>query len=108
TRNVGFKVTSGTSVAHHVSLDKRTCTCPEFKMLLIPCQYAIAAITINNLSSCGKKHCRVVLPVPNPDDIDVPTDVREGVVVLPPKTKHPLGRPPTKKKFSISEIPVVP
>ena len=47
----------------------------------------------------------VTLPVPDPKDVFIPPEVSE-LVLFPPKTKRPPGRPPTKRKRGAGEIPV--
>ncbi|KAL0885550.1 hypothetical protein Bca101_009533 [Brassica carinata] len=49
----------------------------------------------------------VTLPVPDPQDVFIPPDVSD-LVMLPPKTKRPPGRPPPKRKRSAGEILVRP
>ncbi|CAN6929361.1 unnamed protein product, partial [Brassica oleracea var. botrytis] len=46
----------------------------------------------------------VTLPVPYPQDLFIPSEVSD-LIMLPPKTKRPPGRPPTKRKRSAGEIP---
>ncbi|CAF2058942.1 unnamed protein product [Brassica napus] len=49
----------------------------------------------------------VTLPVPDPQDLFIPSEVSD-LIMLPPKAKRPPGRPPTKRKRSAGEIPVRP
>ncbi|CAN6857916.1 unnamed protein product, partial [Brassica oleracea] len=46
----------------------------------------------------------VTLPVPDPQDLFIPSEVSD-LIMLPPKMKRPPGRPPTKRKRSAGEIP---
>ncbi|CAN6828102.1 unnamed protein product, partial [Brassica oleracea] len=46
----------------------------------------------------------VTLPVPDPQDLFIPSEVSD-LIMLPPKTKRPPGRPPTKRKRFAGEIP---
>ncbi|CAN6822397.1 unnamed protein product, partial [Brassica oleracea] len=46
----------------------------------------------------------VTLPVPDPQDLFIPSEVSD-LIMLPPKTKRSPGRPPTKRKRSAGEIP---
>ncbi|CAG7896968.1 unnamed protein product, partial [Brassica rapa] len=45
----------------------------------------------------------VTLPVPDPQDLFIPSEVSD-LIMLPPKTKRPPGRSPTKRKRYAGEI----
>ncbi|CAF2227171.1 unnamed protein product [Brassica napus] len=104
------------------SLDNNSqmsCTCLEFQKVGIPCRHAIAAAMFRNLKhsefvadaylkkTWNETTKGVTLPVPDPQDIFIPSEVSD-LIMLPPKTKIPPGRPPTKRKRSAGEIPVRP
>ncbi|KAL0796088.1 hypothetical protein Bca101_067465 [Brassica carinata] len=113
-----FEVTvKTTGYGSTVNLDKRTCSCLEFQKIGIPCRHAIAATQFRDLqhsefvgdiylsATWDKTTKGVTLPVPDPKDVFISPEVSE-LVLFPPKTKRPPGRPPTKHKRVAGEIPV--
>ncbi|XP_048611677.1 uncharacterized protein LOC125585974 [Brassica napus] len=100
-------------------LNLRSCTCLEFQKVGIPCRHAIAAAMFRDLQhsefvadaylkkTWNETTKGVTLPVPDPQDLFIPSEVSD-LIMLPPKTKRPPGRPPTKRKRSAGEIPVRP
>lgn len=48
----------------------------------------------------------IILPVPNPKDINVPAEVLK-VELYPPTTKRTKERPGVKRKLSGGEVPVI-
>ncbi|CAN7057939.1 unnamed protein product [Brassica oleracea var. botrytis] len=96
-----------------------SCTCLEFQKVGIPCRHAIAAAMFRDLQhsefvadaylkkTWNETTKGVTLPVPDPQDLFIPSEVSD-LIMLPPKTKIPPGRPPTKRKRSVGEIPVRP
>ncbi|KAL0876315.1 hypothetical protein Bca101_026020 [Brassica carinata] len=112
-----FEVTlKTTGFGSSVNLETRSCTCLEFQKVGIPCRHAIAAAMFWDLQhsefvadfylkkTWNETTKGVTLPVPDPQDVFIPPEVSD-LVMLPPKTKRPPGRPPTKRKRSAGEIP---
>lgn len=115
-----FEVTlKTTGFGSSVNLETRSCTCLEFQKVGIPCRHAIAAAMFRDLQhsefvadaylkkTWNETTKGVTLPVPDPQDLFIPSEVSD-LIMLPPKTKRPPGRPPTKRKRSAGEIPVRP
>ena len=115
-----FEVTlKTTGFGSSVNLETRSCTCLEFQKVGIPCRHAIAAAMFRDLrhsefvadaylkKTWNETTKGVTLPVPDPQDLFIPSEVSD-LIMLPPKTKRPPGRPPTKRKRSAGEIPVRP
>ncbi|CAN7126274.1 unnamed protein product [Brassica rapa subsp. narinosa] len=99
---------------------KPSCTCLEFQKVGIPCRHAIAAAAmfrdLQHSEFVADAYLKktwneitkgVTLPVPDPQDLFIPLEVSD-LIMLPPKTKIPPGRPPSKRKRSAGEIPVRP
>ncbi|CAN7080019.1 unnamed protein product [Brassica oleracea var. botrytis] len=96
-----------------------SCTCLEFQKVGIPCRHAIVAAMFRDLQhsefvadaylkkTWNETTKGVTLPVPDPQDLFIPSEVSD-LIMLPPKTKRPPGRPPTKRKRFAGEIPVRP
>uniref|UniRef100_A0A0D3B2V4 SWIM-type domain-containing protein n=1 Tax=Brassica oleracea var. oleracea TaxID=109376 RepID=A0A0D3B2V4_BRAOL len=96
-----------------------SCTCLEFQKVGIPCRHAIAAAMFRDLQhsefvadaylkkTWNETTKGVTLPVPDPQDLFIPSEVSD-LIMLPPNTKRSPGRPPTKRKRSAEEIPVRP
>ncbi|KAL0654859.1 hypothetical protein Bca4012_075443 [Brassica carinata] len=94
-----------------------SCTCLEFQKVGIPCRHAIAAAMFRDLQhsefvadaylkkTWNETTKGVTLPVPDPQDLFIPSEVSD-LIMLPPKMKRPPG--PTKRKRSAGEIPVRP
>ncbi|KAG7586993.1 Transposase MuDR plant [Arabidopsis thaliana x Arabidopsis arenosa] len=99
-----YQVNDGNGIVFTVDLEKKTCTCRVFDVLLVPCSHALAARKVRNLDiytlvgECyfvepwRKKYERVVMPVPKERDSDVPEEIQE-VDMNPPKTRRGGGRP---------------
>ena len=115
-----FEVTlKTTGFGSSVNLETRSCTCLEFQKVGIPCRHAIAVAMFRDLQhsefvadaylkkTWNETTKGVTLPVPDPQDLFIPSEVSD-LIMLPPKTKRPPGRPPTKRKRSAREIPVRP
>ncbi|RVW77004.1 hypothetical protein CK203_036885 [Vitis vinifera] len=91
-------------ISAQVNLDTRSCTCRQFDLDHIPCAHAIAACRFYNISCytlCSKYFTTKALLSSYPDCIYptgneinwvVPNHIRDKVV-LPPKTRRPIGRP---------------
>ncbi|KAL0702306.1 hypothetical protein Bca4012_058428 [Brassica carinata] len=105
-----------TGFGSSVNLETRSCTCLEFQKVGIPCRHAIVAAMFRDLQhsefvadaylkkTWNETTKGVTLPVPDPQDLFIPSEVSD-LIMLPPKTKRPPGRPPTKRKRSAGEIP---
>ncbi|WZZ08325.1 hypothetical protein YC2023_094246 [Brassica napus] len=88
----------------------------EFEKVGIPCRHAISVAMFRDLQhsefvadaylkkTWNETTKGVALPVPDPQDLFIPSEVSD-LIMLPPKTKRPPGRPPTKRKRSAGEIP---
>ncbi|CAA7035307.1 unnamed protein product [Microthlaspi erraticum] len=112
-----FEVISASGAHRLVSLDGKTCSCREFQTLRIPCRHAMAAATSCNLSYktlVDVIHKKpkwtatlegIILPLLDPDDLVLPTDVVDAPITHHPRLKRPFGRPPKKRKFSEGEYP---
>ena len=115
-----FEVThKPTKYGFVVDLEKQTCSCLEFQMLGLPCRHAIAAASFRNIEYAlfvSQYHVKdtwsetvkgIILPVPNPEDINIPADILK-VDLYPPKTKRTKGRPGIKRKLGASDYAVKP
>ncbi|KAG7559058.1 MULE transposase domain [Arabidopsis thaliana x Arabidopsis arenosa] len=112
-----YQVNDGFGIVFTVDLEKKTCTCRVFDVLMVPCCHALAAVGIRNVdiySLIGnyafvtewRKLWRAhILPPPKEKDTEVPNVVSE-VVVNPPKTRRPGGRPKTVRIPSRGEYQV--
>ncbi|XP_024013944.1 uncharacterized protein LOC112088027 [Eutrema salsugineum] len=112
------EVSSEFGVRRLVDLLNKTCSCLEFQTLKYPCRHAMAAARLRQVEYSSlvdpilKKSiwsatvCGKILPVPDPDDIRIPAEVRD-LNIMPPKAKRPSGRPTTKRKLSAGEYPQV-
>ncbi|XP_024011266.1 uncharacterized protein LOC112086530 [Eutrema salsugineum] len=112
------EVSSEFGVRRLVDLLNKTCSCLEFQTLKYPCRHAMAAARLRQVEYSSlvdpilKKSiwsatvCGRILPVPDPDDIRIPAEVRD-LNIMPPKAKRPSGRPTTKRKLSAGEYPQV-
>ncbi|XP_024007770.1 uncharacterized protein LOC112083889 [Eutrema salsugineum] len=112
------EVSSEFGVRRLVDLLNKTCSCLEFQTLKYPCRHAMAAARLRQVEYSSlvdpilKKSiwsatvCGKILPVPDPDDIRIPAEVRD-LNIMPPKAKRPSGRPTAKRKLSAGEYPQV-
>ncbi|CAE6187971.1 unnamed protein product [Arabidopsis arenosa] len=112
-----YQVNDGFGIVFTVDLEKKTCICRVFDVLMVPCCHALAAVGIRNVdiySLIGnyafvtewRKLWRAhILPPPKEKDMEVPNVVSE-VVVNPPKTRRPGGRPRTVRIPSRGEYQV--
>ena len=102
-----------------VDLEKRTCSYLECQMLGLPCRHAITAASIRNMEYAlfvSQYHVKdtwsetvkgIILPVPNPADVNIPADILK-VNLYPPKTKKTTGRPCIKRKLGAGDYVVKP
>ncbi|XP_024009286.1 uncharacterized protein LOC112084394 [Eutrema salsugineum] len=105
-------------VRRHVDLLNKTCSCLEFQTLKYPCRHAMAAARLRQVEYSSlvdpilKKSIwsatvsGKILPVPDPDNIRIPAEVRD-LNIMPPKSKRQSGKPTTKRKLSAGEYPQV-
>ncbi|BFG27154.1 hypothetical protein CerSpe_134280 [Prunus speciosa] len=103
-----FEVHADLSVM--VNLDERFCSCYQWQLLGFPCQHAIQVIHHSRLCLYDfvdeyykadfyrATYATPIFPIP---DIEKPPP--GDVVLLPPHTRKPPGRPPTKRFKSSSE-----
>ncbi|XP_010467704.1 PREDICTED: uncharacterized protein LOC104747717 [Camelina sativa] len=110
-----YQVNDGIGCEFSVDLEKKTCTCKVFDVLMVPCCHALAAGRIRNIDPytlisrcyfvgpCREKYKRVVMPRPNEKDVDIPEELTE-VPVNPPKTKRQGGRPKKRRIPSHGEV----
>ncbi|XP_021833443.1 uncharacterized protein LOC110773249 [Prunus avium] len=103
-----FEVHADLSVM--VNLDERFCSCYQWQLLGFPCQHAIQVIHHSGLCLYDfvdeyykadfyrATYGTPIFPIP---DIEKPPP--GDVVLLPPHTRKPPGRPPTKRFKSSSE-----
>ncbi|CAE6118129.1 unnamed protein product [Arabidopsis arenosa] len=101
-----YQVNDGFGIVFTVDLQKKTCTCRVFDVLMVPCCHALAAVGIRNVdiyslvgnyafvTEWRKLWREHILPPPKEKDTEVPNTISE-VVVIPPKTRRPGGRPRT-------------
>ena len=112
TSNV-YEVWQG-SVSFTVDLEAKTCSCGEWERFSIPCCHACCSI--NRVHKCIYDFCdpyyradfykiaykEAVYPIVN---LESPKCEVDDLIVLPPKTKIPPGRPRSKRIRSIFEAP---
>ncbi|KAL0886398.1 hypothetical protein Bca101_010381 [Brassica carinata] len=99
-----------------VSLTDRSCSCFEFQKLAIPCSHAISAAlkanikveglveevyTLKYLKGTYTKH--ILPPAELDGTFQLATDVA-GLILNPPTTRRPPGRPRKKRFFSRGEV----
>ncbi|KAL6578461.1 hypothetical protein OROMI_010789 [Orobanche minor] len=87
-----------------VDISKKTCTCKEFQYQEMPCKHAAAALLKRNFSCydyCSTlytkntligTYCSSIMPLGDKKNWIVPDHIK-SIVVLPPKSKRPPGRP---------------
>ncbi|XP_039145538.1 uncharacterized protein LOC120282753 [Dioscorea cayenensis subsp. rotundata] len=88
------------------SLNARTCSCRRWQVYGIPCKHACAVIlqTDTNIhryvddyftvDAYRQAYAEAIFPVP---DVDKPDDVNRKLLMRPPITKRPVGRPRRKR-----------
>ncbi|KAJ3667555.1 hypothetical protein LUZ61_023109 [Rhynchospora tenuis] len=89
---------------HHVIFDQKVCTCAVFIQYKIPCGHALLAadhLGIPYASLCGvcyrkqtwiDTYAGEINPDGCPEDVDIPDDIKQ-LLLMPPKTRRPSGRP---------------
>jgi len=109
-----YQVTSKSVEHFHVVLDECTCICLRYTMLRIPCEHALAAAIhfgINPKAEVGLWYSfqvfsnsfqEPVLPIADPKDVVIPQDLSD-LILIPPRSRRPPSRPPTKRIPSTGE-----
>ncbi|CAN6929520.1 unnamed protein product [Brassica oleracea] len=99
-----------------VSLENKVCTCQIFQKLKIPCGHALLAADsiglpyIQLFGDCYKTqtwietYAEVIYPDAPIGDFPIPATIT-SVIMLPPQTRRPSGRPRDKRVASTGEIP---
>ncbi|XP_039138747.1 uncharacterized protein LOC120276076 [Dioscorea cayenensis subsp. rotundata] len=89
-----------------ISLNARTCSCHRWQVYGIPCKHACAAILQADtnihryiddyftVDSYQQAYAEAIFPVP---DNDKPDDINRELLVRPPISKKPVGRPRRKR-----------
>ncbi|KAG7542909.1 MULE transposase domain [Arabidopsis thaliana x Arabidopsis arenosa] len=110
-----FQVASKTK-QYYVDLAKKTCTCLQFQKLEVPCCHALAAARRKHVevpSLVGEHYMvkvfaaayeKLIFPVPNECDEEIPTAVQE-TEFIPPENKNGPGRRKKKRIPSTGEFP---
>ena len=99
-----------------VNIHERTCSCKRFDIDEVPCCHALAVIAKRHLKCydyCSKyyktetmraTYQQTVHPLPNESEWHLPENL--DILVLPPKSRKPPGRPRKKRVKSHGEPPV--
>ncbi|RID46045.1 hypothetical protein BRARA_I02732, partial [Brassica rapa] len=99
-----------------VSLENKVCTCQVFQKLKIPCGHALLAADsigfpyVQLFGDCYKTqtwietYAGVIYPDAPIGDFPIPATIN-SVIMLPPQTRRPSGRPRDKRVASTGEIP---
>lgn len=100
-----------------VHLDTKVCTCQVFQKLNIPCGHALLAADSIGLSYTGlvgdyyktqnwvDTYAGVIYPEADVGEISIPPSVSD-LIIGPPRTRRPSGRPKEGRAPSTGEIPV--
>lgn len=118
--DVEFEVKDTTGCSYQVNVEKKICTCFAFQKLLIPCPHAIASaikekIRIESLVSefysiqtLASAYAEDIVPVGTevPGSQGLGEDGGEQIVICPPSSRRPPGRPRKSRIFSAGEIRV--
>ncbi|XP_017973327.1 PREDICTED: uncharacterized protein LOC108661392 [Theobroma cacao] len=104
---VEFQVIGG-SKDRVMNLSTKECSCGEFQFDLLPCTYAVAAISACKHSaiefcldyyktrSWAEGYVIPIRPVRHPSEWDIPDDIQQNVF-LPPSWRGQVGRPRRKR-----------
>ncbi|XP_024013369.1 uncharacterized protein LOC112087730 [Eutrema salsugineum] len=102
---------------NNVLLKDHKCTCMLYERLKIPCGHALMAADCVGLpygslvADCFKTktwcdtYQAIISPEGDPKDVDIPQEI-SSIVLLPPKTRRPSGRPKQARYTSTGEIRV--
>ncbi|XP_062100867.1 uncharacterized protein LOC133806794 [Humulus lupulus] len=114
---IEYQVRDQKGINFTVNIHNRTCTCNMFQVDEMPCGRAVAVIAKRNLSVydyCAKFYRTETLkalyqenvhPLPHQDEWNLPQHL--DIMVLPPKTTIPAGRPRKKRIRSRGEPKVI-
>nr|AAC24187.1 Mutator-like transposase [Arabidopsis thaliana] len=103
-----YQVTSKSGEHFHVVLDHCTCTCLRYTKLRIPCEHALAAAIEHGIDpkSCvgwwyglqtfSDSFQEPILPIPDPKDVVIPQHIVD-LILIPPYSRRPPGRPLSKR-----------
>lgn len=119
--NSEYEIRDNVGVYNRVDLDKKTCSCREFDTLLIPCTHAVAASVTSKRSVESlvadeyrnsyweMAYSGTIYPVTNAENTQANhgSEVDEGMILLPPSTRRPPGRPRKTRIPSSGEIRVI-
>ena len=110
-----FQVIEGKDT-YMVNIHERTCSCKRFDIDEVPCTHALAVIAKRRLKCydyCSKyyktetmraTYQQTVHPLPNQSEWQLPENL--DIIVLPPQSKKPPGRPRKKRVRSHGEASV--
>lgn len=113
--NSEFEVCDDNRMYYRVNLQMRTCSCKAFDMLAIPCDHAVAAAVKakhNVESLVAVEYSTSYWAMAYSDGINPTTPVsgdsgNGGIVLLPPNTRRPPGRPRKTRMMSRGEYKVI-
>ncbi|CAF2151239.1 unnamed protein product [Brassica rapa] len=118
--NVEFEVKDKVGSSYHVNLCGKTFSCFSFQKLLIPCSHAIAS-AINekvrieslvsdfySLETLTSAYAEDIVPITTETEIREGISGKEGepVIIFPPSSRRPPGRPRKSRILSTGEIRV--
>ncbi|KAL0713917.1 hypothetical protein Bca4012_020895 [Brassica carinata] len=119
--NSEYEIRENVGVYNRVDLDRKTCSCREFDTLSIPCTHAVAASVTSKRSVESlvadeyrnsyweMAYSGTIYPVTTATNTpaDHGNEVDEGMILLPPSTRRPPGRPRKTRTPSSGEIRVI-
>ena len=118
--NVEFEVKDKVGSSYHVNLGGKNCSCFSFQKLLIPCSHAIAS-AINekvrieslvsefySLETLTSAYAEDIVPITTETEIREGISGKEGesVIIFPPSSRRPPGRPRKSRILPTGEIRV--
>nr|VDD54919.1 unnamed protein product [Brassica oleracea] len=118
--NVEFEVKDKVGSSYHVNLGEKACSCFSFQKLLIPCSHAIASaikgkVRIESLVSdfysletLNSAYAGDIVPITTEIETREGITETEGepVIIFPPSSRRPPGRPRKSRILSMGEIRV--
>ncbi|CAN7056027.1 unnamed protein product [Brassica oleracea var. botrytis] len=116
--NVEFEVKDKVGSSYHVNLGEKACSCFSFQKLLIPCSHAIASaikgkVRIESLVSdfysletLNSAYAGDIVPITTEIETREGITETEGepVIIFPPSSRRPPGRPRKSRILSMGEI----
>lgn len=119
--NAEYEIRDNVGVYNRVDLDRKTCSCREFDTLSIPCTHAVAASVTSKRSVESlvadeyrnsyweMAYSGTIYPVTTARNTtaDHGNEVDDGMILLPPCTRRPPGRPRKTRIPSSGEIRVI-